>query len=98
MKALTTKQQKEALDILHLLKKSCSGSHSDLVNKAHLFLQSIKPKYYIVQNQCGNFRFLATENWVTRKDNALWFETKEEAEQFILHKEDNGYEYFIATN
>jgi hypothetical protein len=102
MKPLTIEQQQEAIRIIkgfanHVNNKL--NDHIDLTDSAKRFANSLKPKYYIVQNQCGDFVFLAGINsWVKFKREALSFDDLDDAIKYRDTRVDNGYEYLIVVN
>jgi hypothetical protein len=98
MKSLTTEQQQEAIRIIKGLANHLNNKlneHIDLTDSAKRFVNSLKPKYYIAINQCGNLKFVSHGITVEDKQDALSFDTIDEACEYIESRDNSVYEYLI---
>ena len=101
MKPLTTEQQEQAVELIELgLKPETSGNRMMYIQSAKAFLQSLKPKVYVCQNNCGFFYFFSksvlNEDFIIGESNAHRFDSIEQAEMFINEYQNKDYPLYVV--
>ena len=99
MKQLTKEQQQEMLKMIeHLSKEDALMNKDYYIDKAKAFLQSLKPKIYVCQNRCGQFYFIDNVgDPVPLEEDALKFETVEDAQNFIVENKINSHLTYVIV-
>ena len=101
MKQLTTEQQEEMLKMIeHLSKEDALMNKDYYIDKAKAFLQSLKPKVYVCQNNGGFLYFFSksvlNEDFVVTESDAHIFDSPEQAEMFIDEYKNKDYPLYVV--
>jgi len=101
MKQLTKEQQQEMLKMIeHLSKEDALMNKDYYIDKAKAFLQSLKPKIYVCQNNGGFFYFFSksvlNEDFVVTESDAHIFDSPEQAEMFIDEYKNKDYPLYVV--
>ncbi len=101
MKQLTTEQQEEMLKMIeHLSKEDALMNKDYYIDKAKAFLNSLKPKVYVCQNNEGFFYFFSksvlNEDFVVNESDAHRFYSIEQAEVFIDKYKNKDYPLYVV--
>jgi len=101
MKLLTKEQQEEMLKMIeHLSKEDAFINRDYYIDKAKAFLQSLKPKVYVCQNNGGFFYFFSklvlNEDFVVTESYAHIFDSTEQAEVFIDEYKNKDYPLYVV--
>jgi hypothetical protein len=101
MKQLTTEQQEEMFKMIeHLSKEDALMNKDYYIDKAKAFLQSLKPKVYVCQNNGGFFYFFSksvlNEDFVVTESDAHIFDSPEQAEMFIDEYKNKDYPLYVV--
>ena len=101
MKELTKEQQEEMLKMIeHLSKEDALMNKDYYIDKAKDFLNSLKPKVYVCQNNCGFFYFFSksvlNEDFVVTESDAHIFDSPEQAEMFIDEYKNKDYPLYVV--
>ena len=101
MKQLTKEQQQEMLKMIeHLSKEDALMNKDYYIDKAKAFLNSLKPKVYVCQNNGGFFYFFSksvlNEDFVVTESDAHIFDSPEQAEMFIDEYKNKDYPLYVV--
>jgi hypothetical protein len=101
MKQLTTEQQEEMFKMIeHLSKEDALMNKDYYIDKAKAFLQSLKPKVYVCQNNGGFLYFFSksvlNEDFVVTESDAHIFDSPEQAEMFIDEYKNKDYPLYVV--
>jgi len=101
MKLLTTEQQQEMLKMIeHLSKEDALMNKDYYIDKAKDFLNSLKPKVYVCQNNGGFFYFFSKsvlhEDFIIGESDAHRFDSTEQAEMFIDEYQNKDYPLYVV--
>ena len=98
MKLLTTEQQEQAVEILERIANDEPKDY--YYESAKAFLNSLKPKVYVCQNNGGFFYFFSksvlNEDFVVTESDAHIFDSTEQAEVFIDEYKNNDYPLYVV--
>ena len=100
MKPLTTEQQEQAIE---LIERVANDEPKDYYyESAKDFLQSLKPKVYVCNNNHGSMFFFSksvlNEDFVITESDAHIFNSIEDAREILDSiQKDDGIKYFILT-
>jgi hypothetical protein len=100
MKPFTQEQQQEAIRIIKGFANHVNNSlneHLDLTDSAKKFANSIKPKYHIITNLCGDISFLKENGFTKNVKEAITFNTLDEANTYKTAIEYDYSNFFIVT-
>ena len=101
MKQLTTEQQEQAVELIELsLNQETLYDRMMYIKSAKAFLQSLKPKVYVCQNNGGFFYFFSksvlNEDFVVTESDAHIFDSPEQAEVFIDEYKNKDYPLYVV--
>jgi hypothetical protein len=101
MKQLTKEEQEQAVELIELsLNLETLYDRNIYIRSAKAFLQSLKPKVYVCQNNCGFFYFFSksvlNEDFVVTESDAHIFDSTEQAEVFIDEYKNKDYPLYVV--
>ena len=98
MKPLTTEQQEQAVEILERIANDEPKDY--YYESAKAFLNSLKPKVYVCQNDGGFFYFFSksvlNEDFIIGESDAHSFDSIEQAEMFITEYKNKDYPLYVV--
>jgi len=104
MKQLTKQEQEQAVelitDLVESTEKSAIYNRAEYIESAKAFLQSLKPKIYVCQNNCGFFYFFTksvlNEEFALDESYAHRFDSIEQAQIFIDEYKEKDYPMYVV--